>query len=321
MNPALTVSSSPHIHGQEATRSLMRDVLIALAPALAAAIVLFGWRSALLTAVCAVSCVVWEYLFRRLLKRSKTIGDLSAVVTGVLLAFNLPVTMPLYMGVIGSAVAIVVVKEFFGGLGKNIANPALVGRIVLLVSFPMHMTNFTAPLVTGPEFVTTATPAHALDFVATATPLAQWGTDAQPTLMQLLLGVHAGCLGETCALALLLGGIYMLARKVITWHIPVFYIGTVALCSLIGGQDPLYAVLTGGLMLGAFFMATDYVNSPLTAGGKIAFGVGCGVLTYVIRTFSALPEGVSYAILIMNLLNPTIERLFKVRALGDKSHG
>lgn len=322
MNAALTVSSSPHIHDQAATRTLMRDVLIALAPALAASVILFGWRSALLTGVCVASSVLWEYLFRKLLKRSNTIGDLSAVVTGVILAFNLPVTLPLYMGVIGSAVAIIVVKEFFGGLGKNIANPALVGRIVLLVSFPLHMTNFTAPLITGADFVTTATPpASALDFVTTATPLVQFGTEGQPTLLQLFLGVHGGCLGETCALALLLGGIYLLIRKVITWHIPVFYIGTVAVLALVGGQDPLYAILTGGLFLGAFFMATDYVNAPLTSGGKIAFGVGCGLMTYVIRTYCALPEGVSYAILLMDLLNPTIERLFKVRALGDKQHG
>ena len=280
----LVISASPHIDSGATTRKIMGDVLIALCPALIAAIVIFGWRALLVTAVCAAACVFFEWGFEKLCHKPSTIGDLSAVVTGVILAYNLPVSIPLWQAVFGCLVAIVAVKQLFGGIGKNFANPALVGPIVLFLSFSKTMTAWVFP-----------------DAVSSATPLAQLAAGQKPELLTLLLGNHGGCIGETCALALLLGGAYLLVRGVITWQTPVCFVGTVFVLSLVLGQDALRQVLSGGLLLGAFFMATDYVTSPSTPKGEIIFGIGAGLLVVFIRYFGGYPEGVCYSILIMNI--------------------
>ena len=248
---------------------------------------------------------------KHLLKKPNTTGDLSAIVTGMLLAFNLPSTLPYWMAVIGAAVAIIVVKEFFGGLGQNFANPALVGRIVLMLSFTAAMTTYFGDVSTGYAKVA------GVDVIATATPLAEYQAGAsQTTITELLLGLHGGCIGETCAITLILGGIYLVVRRVIAPTIPLCFIGTVGILSLISGEDALYMMLSGGLLLGAIFMATDYVTSPVTNKGKIIFAIGCGVITFLIRSYAASVEGVSYAILIMNLLTPQIDKLTKNKPFG-----
>jgi electron transport complex protein RnfD len=302
------VSSSPHFHGKKTTQNIMLDVIIALAPAMIASVILFGMRAAVIILTCVASCVLSEYLSRRVMKRKQTIGDLSCVVTGVLLALNLPVTINPLMAVFGSVVAIVVVKQMFGGIGQNFVNPALTARIVLMNSFPAPMTHWTAPF----DYSATA------DAVTTATPLGMLaeGSGTLPSYLDLFLGNTGGCLGETCALAILLGGIYLIARRVISPVIPVTYLGTVAVFSLLLGRDPLFDLLSGGLMLGAFFMATDYTTSPLYFWGRFVFAIGCGVLTMVIREFGSLPEGVSYSIILMNILTPLIERCFKPTPFG-----
>jgi electron transport complex protein RnfD len=280
----------------------MLDVIIALVPALVAAIWVFGPRAALVAAVCVASCVLSEWLFEKAMKKPVTVGDLSAVVTGLLLGYNLPVTIPLWQAVFGSVVAIILVKQLFGGIGKNFANPAITARIVMFLSFSVTMTSWVAP-----DGVTGATP---LAIIAKGTP------ELLPPLQDLLLGVRGGCLGETSVLALLLGGAYLLIRRVISWHIPVAFIGTVGLFTLLLGQQPLYQMLSGGLILGAFFMATDYVTSPQTTWGKILFGFGAGFFTVLIRVYGSFPEGVSYAILLMNILVPYINRLTRRKAFG-----
>jgi electron transport complex protein RnfD len=298
----LTVSASPHIRSNTTTRKIMLDVIIALVPALVAAIWVFGPRAALVAAVCVASCVLSEWLFEKAMKKPVTVGDLSAVVTGLLLGYNLPVTIPLWQAVFGSVVAIILVKQLFGGIGKNFANPAITARIVMFLSFSVTMTSWVAP-----DGVTGATP---LAIIAKGTP------ELLPPLQDLLLGVRGGCLGETSVLALLLGGAYLLIRRVISWHIPVAFIGTVGLFTLLLGQQPLYQMLSGGLILGAFFMATDYVTSPQTNWGKILFGFGAGFFTVLIRVYGSFPEGVSYAILLMNILVPYINRLTRRKAFG-----
>ena len=310
----LTVSASPHVRSSFTVPGIMLDVIIALIPALIASIVIFGFRSLLITAVCVVSCVAFEYISRKIMKRDNTISDLSAIVTGMLLAFNLPVTIPLWMCVIGCFFAIVVVKQFFGGIGQNFVNPAIGGRIVMLVSFSSAMTNWSEPLKWK----------DGLDAVSAATPLASLeaggSTDALPSLLEMFLGVRGGCIGETCAVALLLGFVYLLIRRVIKPVIPLCFVGTVAVIMLIAGKGSfefmLYEVLAGGLLLGAIFMATDYATSPLTTKGKVIFAIGCGIITAVIRLFANLPEGVSYAIIIMNILVPHIETLTKPLPFG-----
>ena len=310
----LTVSASPHVRSSFTVPGIMLDVIIALIPALIASIVIFGFRSLLITAVCVVSCVAFEYISRKIMKRDNTINDLSAIVTGMLLAFNLPVTIPLWMCVIGCFFAIVVVKQFFGGIGQNFVNPAIGGRIVMLVSFSSAMTNWSEPLKWK----------DGLDAVSAATPLASLeaggSTDALPSLLEMFLGVRGGCIGETCAVALLLGFVYLLIRRVIKPVIPLCFVGTVAVIMLIAGKGSfefmLYEVLAGGLLLGAIFMATDYATSPLTTKGKVIFAIGCGVITAVIRLFANLPEGVSYSIIIMNILVPHIETLTKPLPFG-----
>ncbi len=304
----LMVSPSPHDENYIKTSTIMLNVCIALLPALVAGCIIFGLRSLLLTAVTVGSCVIFEFLCRKLMKRENTVGDLSAVVTGIILALNLPVTLPLWMAVIGSFVAIVVVKQLFGGLGQNFANPAITARIVLMVSFTSAMTSWAAPFWYK----------DGADAVTGATPLALGDGDALPSYLDLFLGNTGGCLGETCALALLAGGLYLAARRIISLAAPVSFIGSLALLSWIAGDDPLYQILAGGVFLGAFFMATDYATTPISTKGKVVFGLGCGIITFVIRHFGSFPEGVSFSILLMNVLTPYIEQLTRTKAFGGK---
>ena len=308
MSNKLIVTASPHIHDSATTSTIMRDVLIGLAPAMVAAVIIFGFRALLLTAVCAAACVIFEYATERVLGRENTISDLSAVVTGVILSFNLPVQLPLWMAVVGCFFAVVIVKQLFGGIGNNFANPAIAARIFLLLSFSQPMTSWLS-VENG----------HAVQGVYGATPLAQIAageTDALPSLLEMFLGLRGGCMGETCALALIIGGIYLIWRKVITPTIPLSFIGGVLVLSLLFGVDPMYQLLGGGLMIGAFFMATDYTTSPITEKGKIIFGLGCALITMVIRVFGSYPEGVSYSILLMNIITPHINRMVRNKAFG-----
>lgn len=315
----LILSVSPHLRGKTSTTTIMLDVVIALIPALIASGVFFGVRALLLVAVCVATCVLCEFLFNLICKKPNTIGDLSAVVTGVILAFNLPVSLPIWQAVLGSVVAIVIVKQLFGGLGMNFANPALVGRIFLFISFGSTMAKYSMPNAES-LFKLNLTDA---DLVASSTPLAAVkGGEGLTDVVTLLIGNHGGVIGETCAIALILGGLYLIVRKVITFHIPVVFVGTVFVLSLLvapEGIAPLsYAlmqVLSGGLLLGAIFMATDYVTSPYTAWGKVIFGLGCGLITFVIRQWG-LPEGVSFSILIMNIVTPYINNLTATKPFG-----
>ena len=305
----LIVSSSPHFNGKRTTQNIMLDVIIGLAPAMLASIVYFGVKAAAVILTCVASCVLSEFLCRKVMKRPQTVGDLSCVVTGVLLALNLPATIHPLIAVFGSVVAIVVVKQMFGGIGQNFVNPALTARIILMNSFPARMTHWVAPF----DYAATA------DSITTATPLGilKEGGGELPSYLDLFLGKTGGCLGETCALAILIGGIYLIARRVISPVIPVTYLATAAVFSLLFGRDPIFDLLSGGLMLGAFFMATDYTTSPLDFWGRVVFAIGCGALTLVIREFGSLPEGVSYSILLMNILTPLIERYIKPKAFGS----
>ena len=292
----LMVSSSPHFNGGRTTQNIMLDVIIALCPAMIASVILFGLRAAVVILTCVASCILSEYLSRRVIKRPQTVGDLSCVVTGILLALNLPVTInPL-------------IKQMFGGIGQNFVNPALTARIILLNSFPSRMTHWVQPF----DYAATA------DAVTTATPLGilKEGGGELPSYLDLFLGNTGGCLGETCALAILLGGVYLIARRVISPVIPVTYLATVAALSMMMGRDPLFDLLSGGLLLGAFFMATDYTTSPLYFWGRIVFAFGCGLVTMLIREFGSLPEGVSYSIILMNILTPLIERAIKPHPFG-----
>lgn len=298
----LTVSSSPHIRQNTTTQRVMLDVIIALMPALIASVIIFGFRALLVTGVCVVCCVLLEFIWQKLMHKKVTVNDLTAVVTGILLAYNLPVGIPIWQAIIGCIVAIIVVKQLFGGVGKNFVNPALTGRIVMFLAFSVSMTTWVFP-----------------DAVSTATPLgliSSGQVDQLPSLMNMFLGVRGGCLGETSVLALLLGGIYLVIRKVITWHTPVVYIATVFLFTLALGQQPVYQIMSGGLMLGAIFMATDYVTTPYTPIGKVVFALGAGILTVIIRVYGSYPEGVSYSILLMNILTPYINRIRITKPVG-----
>ena len=319
MAKKLTVSASPHVRSKETASGIMLDVIIALLPALVMSVVYFGLRALVLTMTCVVSSVGAEFLSRKVMKRNNTIGDLSAVVTGIILAFNLPATLPLWMAVVGSIFAIVVVKQMFGGVGQNFVNPAMTARIVLMVSFPTAMAQWVAPFTDtwAADAVTTATPMASLAAVkggdlAMATEL--------PSLVDMFIGKHGGSMGEVCSVALICGGLYLLIRKVISPVIPFTFIGTVAVCMLIAGKGNLefvaYELLGGGLMLGAFFMATDYATSPLNKKGKLIFGIGCGLITTVIRLFGSLPEGVSFSIILMNILVPHIENMTRPKPFG-----
>lgn len=280
----------------------MLDVIIALLPAAVAGSVIFGWRALLVLALTVASCVGFEALYNLLMKKEQTVGDLSAAVTGLLLGMNLPANIPLWQCVIGSLFAVIVVKALFGGLGCNPVNPAITARVFMLVAFG------SMTVAANPTLV---------DTVAGATPLA---SDKATSLLDLFLGVHGGAIGETCAAALLVGLVYLLIRRVITWHIPVTFVGCVFLCSFfLEGMDAmaaLAAILSGGLFIGAIFMATDYVTSPSTAWGKVIFGVGAGLITVLIRYFGMYPEGVSFAILFMNILTPYIDSWTKRRVFG-----
>lgn len=313
----LTVSPSPHDEQYTKTSDIMLNVCIALLPALIAGCIFFGMRSLIVTAVCVGTAVLSEYICRKLMKRDNTIGDLSAVVTGIILAMNLPVTIPLWIAVLGSFIAIAVVKQLFGGLGQNFANPAITARIVLMVSFPSAMTKWVLPF----EY------RNSVDAVTGATPLVLQGMSADklaeinqeiPSYLDLFLGNVGGCLGETSALALLLGGLYLIARKIINPAVPFVFIGSLALLSFIAGGDPFYEILSGGVFLGAFFMATDYATTPISTKGKIVFGLGCGIITFVIRHFGSFPEGVSFSILLMNILTPYIEQCTRTKIFGAK---
>lgn len=315
----LIVSPSPHVQSSQSTASIMRDVVIALIPALVVSVVVFGLNVLFVTALSVAACVLFEYLIQKfVVKGACTICNWSAVVTGVLLAFNLPATIPWWIVVIGAFVAIAVAKMTFGGLGKNPFNPALVGRVFLLIAYPVQMTTF--PTVEG------------LDALSGATPLAavKFGADAGIVPVEnLLLGMMPGSLGEVAAFALLAGFVYLLVRKVITWHIPVTVLGTMAVFAFVvaltrGGdaalmwQFPLFHILAGGAMLGAIFMATDYATSPMTVKGQVIFAVGIGVITMCIRLWGAYPEGMSFAILIMNACVPLINKYVKPKRFGVK---
>lgn len=305
----LTVSASPHFRSRQTTSGIMLDVIIALVPSLVAAYIIFGVRTLILSAVSVIACVAFEYLSRRIMKRHNTISDLSAVVTGLLLAFNVPATMPVWMVIIGDFFAIVIAKQFFGGIGQNFVNPALIGRIVLMSSFPSKMGSFPEPLVSTIP-LTSATPLASL----------KSGVSPEQSLLGMFLGLRGGCLGEVCIAALLIGFVYLLVRKVISWHIPVAYIGTVAVIMLLAGKGDfeymLYELMAGGLVLGAVFMATDYTTSPVSKKGKIIYAVGCGIITSLIRIFGNLPEGVSFSIIIMNILVPHIEHITTPKPFG-----
>lgn len=306
---SMQVSSSPHIRDNSTSQRLMLDVIIALMPTLAASLYYFGERILFIVVVTTLSAVVFEYLSRIVLKRYNSISDLSAVVTGLLLALNLPPTVPFWLPIIGAFVAIVIVKQMFGGIGNNFVNPALASRVILMLSFPVAMTKW---VVSTGHIPFGGTAGNGVDLVATATPLLQLQTGAaQGSLdyyLQLFIGNKGGCIGEVSILALLIGAVYLLIRKVISFHIPVVYISTVGIIMLLLGQDPIIHILAGGLVLGAFYMATDYVTSPLTNKGKIIYGVGCGVITALIRVFGGMTEGVSFSILLMNIVTPHIDR-------------
>ena len=322
------LSSSPHTHANSSVSRIMLDVIIALLPTTAAGIVFFGMPAVWTIAVCVSTCVLTEALCRMAMKRESTVGDLSAVVTGLLLALNLPAGIPLWMAVVGSVFAIGIAKQVFGGLGMNPFNPALAARAFMLISFTGPMTTWLKPFWwRTPEAMTTATPLatmktwFAAEATASASPhgLCSAAAGGFPGLCNMAIGNIPGCIGEVSAVALALGAAYLLCRRVITWHIPVSFIATVFVYSLIAGGAPAMAqVLTGGVMIGACFMATDYVTSPTTAKGKLIFGFGCGFICMLIRQFGSYPEGCSFAILIMNAVCPLINRWTQPKPFGSK---
>ena len=324
----IAITPSPHVRSSVSTRRLMQEVCLALAPAGIASVILFGAPAAVIIAASVITCVLAEYLYQRLMKQKVTVGDWSAVVTGLLLAYNIPAGAPVWIPIVGGIFAIIIVKQLFGGIGSNFMNPALTARAVLFVSWNDIMIKY-------PQTVFLAKGRVGLDAVSGATPLAELGkvfTGAEGaslsnvSLLDLLLGNCAGVLGETCKIALILGGVYLIVRKVIDWRIPVSMIGTVAVMYLLtsGFNLGLTAreLLSGGLMLGAFFMATDYCTSPQTNKGRLIFGAGCGLLLFVIRAYASYPEGCSFAILFMNVCTPLIDRWTAPRYFGEvRKHG
>lgn len=298
------IEPAPHIKSKITTQKIMLHVIISLMPAVIASTVIYGLRALLVVVICSSVCVISELLFEKITKRPRTINDLSAVVTGILLAFNLPPTIPLYMAIIGSVIAIVFVKNFFGGIGQNFANPAITARIILMLSFTSYMTTWVKPF-----YYTMSA-----DAVSTATPLV---AEETPGLFELFFA-RSGCIGECCTAALLLGGLYLIVMRIINPITPIAYISTVALLTFAFGGDVTVQVLSGGLILGAFFMATDYATTPITTFGKVIFAIGCGLLTFLIRNFGTMPEGVSYSILIMNIITPFIDKLTVTHPFGAK---
>jgi len=321
------VSTNPHAHSGSSVQRIMLDVIIALMPAMLMSFYFFGWQAVRLVTVCVLGSVIIEALCRKMMGRDLGISDLSAVVTGLLLAFNLPPSLSSGIALIGCIFAIAVAKQVFGGIGYNPFNPALIGRVALLISFPVAMTNWPSPLnparwvgLSWVDATTTATPLAMAKVAEGAHQLPVWDN---ATMLNSLIGNTNGCIGEVSAAALLLGGLYMLYRRCITWHIPVAYIGTVAIFATILriaqpdiSVPPVYHILSGGLMLGAIFMATDMVTSPLTKSGMLIFGTGCGLLTMIIRRWGGYPEGVSFAIIIMNSITPLINRATRPRVFG-----
>ena len=299
----LIVTAAPHITSADSTQKIMQRVCLALVPTLIVSVLWYGISALILTAVTVAACVLFEMGYCKLMGKENPTGDFSAVVTGMLLAFNMPAGLPWWMAVVGSFVAIVVVKQLFGGLGHNFANPAIVGRIAMALGYTGAMTTYVFPN-------------NGIDALASATPLAVASEVGSAGYLTLLIGKHGGVLGETCAITILLGGIYLIWTKVISPVIPVTYLATVAVLSVCFGMDPIYQLLSGGLMLGAFFMATDYVTSPTTDKGKLVFGLGLGLITMMIRRFGTMNEGVSFAILLMNLVVPYIDVLTRQDKLG-----
>lgn len=316
-NSKYIVSAAPHIHTNSTVSGIMRDVIIALMPSAVFGCVIFGWRAAAAIITCIATCLLSEFIFTKLMKRRTTIGDLSAVVTGLLLALNLPPQIPLYMAVIGSAFAIIIVKQIFGGLGKNFMNPALAARCFMLIAWTSAMTAFVNPMM-----------GYGADAVSSATPLAvmRSGVGDLPSLRDAFIGFIPGTIGETSVLMVLIGFVYLLIRKVITPRIPLAYVLTFAVLTFFFGnrgdmsaaEYTLMQLCTGGLMLGAVFMATDYTTTPTTPLGMIIFGVGCGVLTFVIRRFGGYPEGVSFSIILMNVAAPLIEKATVPKSFGQR---
>lgn len=311
----LHISTGPHIRSRQDTQSLMRDVLIALLPATAAAVYLYGARAVWLLLASTASAVLAEYVWQKLTRRPIRVSDLSAAVTGLLLGLNMPANAPVWVPVIGSVFAIIIVKQLFGGVGHNFLNPALAARAVLLTSWPAHMASAILPLRTiGASSVQTS-----VDMVTSATPLSG---KLDCSALDLFLGNIPGAIGEVCKAAILLGYIYLVLRGVIGWHIPAVFVATVALMSWLLGGDPLTAILSGGVMFGAVFMATDYVTNPMLRRGQAIYAFGCGLLVVLIRKFGNYPEGVTYAILLMNIATPLIDRSLKRRIYGEvKQHG
>jgi len=324
----LTISGSPHVHGDLSVKKIMWAVVISLIPAMLVSFWFFGLGAILVTLTSVVACLLFEYLAQRFfLKEGNTIADGSAVITGVLLAFNVPSNLPLWEIVIGAFVAIVIAKMTYGGLGKNPFNPALVGRVFLLISFPVDMTTWPKPIVNQTLLTDAITGPTALGVVKEGLANGESMSKLMENVSyeQMFLGNIGGSLGEVSAIALIIGGLYMLYRKVITWHIPVSFIGTVMaftlVCWLIDPQsyaDPVFHLLAGGLLLGAIYMATDMVTSPMTPAGMLGFGMGCGLLTALIRIWGAYPEGVSFAILIMNAFTPMLNKGFRAKRFGEK---
>ena len=299
----LIVTAAPHITSADSTQKIMQRVCLALVPTLIVSVLWYGISALILTAVTVAACVLFEMGYCKLMGKENPTGDFSAVVTGLLLAFNMPAGLPWWMAIVGSFVAIVVVKQLFGGMGYNFANPAIVGRIAMALGYTGAMTKYVFP-------------ANGIDAFASATPLAVASEVGSAGYMTLLIGKHGGVLGETCAITIILGGIYLIWTKVISPVIPVTYLATAAVLSVCFGMDPIYQLLSGGILLGAFFMATDYVTSPTTDKGKVVFGIGLGVITMLIRRFGTMNEGVSFAILLMNLVVPYIDVLTRQDKLG-----
>ncbi len=325
----IIISASPHVHSDRTSKKVMYDVLFALIPAFLVSIYLFGISALIMTSVAVLSCIAFEYLIQKyILKTAITVGDGSALITGILLAFNLPSSLPLWMVIIGSLVAIGIAKMSFGGLGYNIFNPALVGRVFLLVSFPVQMTSWPIPFENNGTLFDAVTGETTLGIIKEGLMYGETMSTISekiPTILELLLGISSGSAGEMSGLALILGGLYLLIRKVITWHIPVTILLTMALFTGIFWvidpemyANPLIHILSGGAILGAFYMATDLVTSPMTKKGMIIFAAGIGVITVVIRFYGAYPEGISFAILIMNAFVPLINTYFKPRRFGSK---
>jgi len=313
MKDTLSVGTSPHLHKDESVSRIMWLVVLSLAPAGIAGVLIFGLSALRVIILGVVSAVFSEGIIQLLTKKRITVLDGSAFLTGLLLAYNLPAHVPFWLPIVGSLFAVAIGKQVFGGLGQNIFNPALVGRVFLMASWPKYMTSFTRPM--NYDAITCATPLAALKEGRAFENLSSW---------DLFLGLRGGCIGEVCILALLLGALFLFYKKYISWHIPLTYIATVGLFTYIFGQQGLFSgdwllhVLTGGLILGAFFMATDYVTSPLTYKGQVIFGIGCGLLTAIIRLWGGYPEGVSYAILMMNAAAPIIDRFTKNRVYGKR---